>query len=33
MIDIVTAGSLKILFRDGEIILKAGESFIVPRGI
>lgn len=30
---IVTSGSLKILFRDGEVTLSAGECFIVPKGI
>ena len=30
---IVVSGTLKILFRDGEVELKAGECYIVPRGI
>lgn len=30
---IIVSGSLKILFRDGEVILGPGECFVVPRGI
>jgi len=29
---IVISGTLKILFRDGEVSISAGECFIVPRG-
>ena len=29
---IVTLGKLKILFRDGEVVLGPGECFVVPRG-
>ncbi len=29
----VISGTLKILFRDGEVIISAGESFVVPKGI
>lgn len=30
---IVTSGILKILFRDGEVTIAAGECFIVPKGV
>jgi mannose-6-phosphate isomerase-like protein (cupin superfamily) len=30
---IVVSGTLKILFRDGEVMLKPGESYIIPRGV
>jgi mannose-6-phosphate isomerase-like protein (cupin superfamily) len=30
---IVISGSLRILFRDGEVTLSAGECFVVPRGL
>ncbi len=30
---IVVSGQLKILFRDGEIELRGGECYVVPRGI
>lgn len=30
---IVISGSLKILFRDGEVLLSPGECFIVPKGV
>lgn len=30
---IIISGSLKILFRDGEVNLSAGECFIVPKGV
>lgn len=30
---IVISGSLRILFRDGEVTISAGECFIVPRGL
>lgn len=30
---IVFSGFLRILFRDGEVSLSAGECFIVPRGV
>ena len=30
---VVISGKLKILFRDGEVTISAGECFIVPKGI
>ncbi len=30
---IVVAGQLTIMMRDGEVLLQAGESFIVPKGV
>ncbi len=30
---IVISGKLKIFFREGEVKLKAGECYVVPRGI
>jgi mannose-6-phosphate isomerase-like protein (cupin superfamily) len=30
---IVISGTLKILFRDGELLIKAGECFVVPKGV
>ncbi len=30
---IVIEGNLSILFRDGEVKLKAGEMFVVPKGV
>jgi len=30
---IVVSGKLKILLRDGDIELKAGECYVVPRGV
>ena len=30
---IVISGSLRILFRDGEVSVSAGECFIVPKGV
>jgi mannose-6-phosphate isomerase-like protein (cupin superfamily) len=30
---IVIEGTLKILFRDSEIVLNVGECFIVPKGV
>jgi mannose-6-phosphate isomerase-like protein (cupin superfamily) len=30
---IVLAGELRIDFRDGEVVLKAGEMFVVPAGV
>ena len=30
---IVLAGTLRIDFRDGEVILSAGEMFVVPKGV
>lgn len=30
---IVLEGEMQILFRDGEVSLKAGEMFVVPQGI
>ncbi|MBX9977937.1 MAG: cupin domain-containing protein [Alphaproteobacteria bacterium] len=30
---IVVSGTLKIMFRDGDVMLSAGDCFIVPRGI
>lgn len=29
----VVSGNLKILFRDGEVLIKQGECFVVPKGI
>ena len=30
---IVVKGQLKILFRDGDVLLKEGEMFVVPKGV
>lgn len=30
---IVVSGNLKILFQDGEVLIKEGECFVVPKGI
>jgi mannose-6-phosphate isomerase-like protein (cupin superfamily) len=30
---IVVSGNLKIFFRDGEVELRAGECYVVPRGV
>jgi len=30
---IVVSGSLRILFRDSEVLIKQGECFVVPKGV
>jgi mannose-6-phosphate isomerase-like protein (cupin superfamily) len=30
---VVVSGTLKILFRDGEVVISAGECFTVPKGV